>query len=514
MGWRGFVGAGARCVRSASGRAPPAICPCEGCHARRRRDAWSARAVRRRNARRRRRTRGRTHRGRWARNPSPSAPSWRPQHGAPSFQARLEVRPTVSSASDHPPNEGGGALHADIKFRLNPIRNRRSAKDSPHPLTGISRCRQHEKLRSRPPRDSQRFAESRHRLSSLPAATRPATRMRLASLVAAVAAAPRLSTRTSRAPRDRVGGVRARTHRPRVRGRAFASAARDDPGPFPRSWPAPMGEIVSDKVAYKRYLTVFDREVEFAAKDAPGHAPHRVAYDIVGHPKSNFQFTVVFPFPSATAGAEPQVTLIREYIQASNAMGYSLPTGSFDPAKHANLEDAAVNELAEEARLEGGAMTPPPRRPLAPRLHRVQVVREQVQTVRVRGPDTSRRAPGEGPGRIFHRGGTGGDRSVARADVRRVDDAPVHNHRADGAQRARPGRIVAAMMRRARGRRDDKKERVQRVRVVGSTLGVGFSFVENARRRTRPAPRLPVPRVSSHAEDELDNLPPRAPPGL
>ena len=25
---------------------------------------------------------------------------------------------------------------------------------------------------------------------------------------------------------------------------------------------------------------------------------------------------------------------------------------------------------------------------------------------------------------------------------------------------------------------------------------------------------LPVPRVSSHAEDELDNLPPRAPPGL
>ena len=50
----------------------------------------------------------------------------------------------VSSASDHPPNEGaGGALHADIKFRLNPIRNRRGAKDSPHPLTGISRCRQH-----------------------------------------------------------------------------------------------------------------------------------------------------------------------------------------------------------------------------------------------------------------------------------------------------------------------------------------------------------------------------------
>ena len=92
-----------------------------------------------------------------------------------------------------------------------------------------------------------------------------------------------------------------------------------------------MGEIVSDKVAYKRYLTVFDREVEFAAKDAPGHAPHRVAYDIVGHPKSNFQFTVVFPFHPATAGAEPQVTLIREYIQASNAMGYSSPPGRSTP---------------------------------------------------------------------------------------------------------------------------------------------------------------------------------------
>ena len=114
-----------------------------------------------------------------------------------------------------------------------------------------------------------------------------------------------------------------------------------------------MGEIVSDKVAYKRYLTVFDREVEFAAEDAPEDAPHRVAYDIVGHPKSNFQFTVVFPFHPATAADEPQVTLIREYIQASNAMGYSLPTGSFDPAKHATLADAAVDELAEEARLRG-----------------------------------------------------------------------------------------------------------------------------------------------------------------
>ena len=38
-------------------------------------------------------------------------------------------------------------------------------------------------------------------------------------------------------------------------------------------------------------------------------------------------------------------------------MGYSLPTGSFDPKKHANFADVAVDELAEEARLRGGVMT-------------------------------------------------------------------------------------------------------------------------------------------------------------
>jgi hypothetical protein len=51
-----------------------------------------------------------------------------------------------------------------------------------------------------------------------------------------------------------------------------------------------------------------------------------------------------------------EVTLIREYIQSANAMGYSLPTGSFDHKKHASLLDVATAELAEEARLEGGAM--------------------------------------------------------------------------------------------------------------------------------------------------------------
>lgn len=50
------------------------------------------------------------------------------------------------------------------------------------------------------------------------------------------------------------------------------------------------------------------------------------------------------------------MTLIREYIQSTNAMGYSLPTGSFDRRKHASLKDVAIAELAEEAWLEGGTL--------------------------------------------------------------------------------------------------------------------------------------------------------------
>lgn len=117
-----------------------------------------------------------------------------------------------------------------------------------------------------------------------------------------------------------------------------------------------MGRIVREDVAHQRYLTVFDREVEF---DIPGEsAPTRINYDIVGHPRSRFQFSVVFPFhPRDASNPLPTVTLIREYMQGSNAMGYSLPTGSFDPKKHANFADVAVDELAEEARLRGGIMT-------------------------------------------------------------------------------------------------------------------------------------------------------------
>ena len=117
-----------------------------------------------------------------------------------------------------------------------------------------------------------------------------------------------------------------------------------------------------EEAAYSRYLTVFDREVEFHptsdARGRDGDPPIRIRYDVVGHPRSAFQFAVVFPFHPATDGRPAEVTLVREYIQATNARGVSLPTGSLDPKRHRDLSEAAAAELAEEARLEGGELIP------------------------------------------------------------------------------------------------------------------------------------------------------------
>ena len=66
-----------------------------------------------------------------------------------------------------------------------------------------------------------------------------------------------------------------------------------------------MGEIISEEVRYNRYLTVFDREVEFTTEqdggDGEATTSTRIKYDIVGHPKNGFQFAVVFPFHPATS---------------------------------------------------------------------------------------------------------------------------------------------------------------------------------------------------------------------
>ena len=57
-----------------------------------------------------------------------------------------------------------------------------------------------------------------------------------------------------------------------------------------------MGHVVKEEVMHKRYLSVYNREVEFKNPGGgadEGKVPKRIAYDIVGHPKSAFQFVVV-----------------------------------------------------------------------------------------------------------------------------------------------------------------------------------------------------------------------------
>ena len=48
------------------------------------------------------------------------------------------------------------------------------------------------------------------------------------------------------------------------------------------------------------------------------------------------------------------MTLVREYAQGLNRLVWGLPTGGFDPARHADLAACAAAELSEEARLAGG----------------------------------------------------------------------------------------------------------------------------------------------------------------
>ena len=172
-------------------------------------------------------------------------------------------------------------------------------------------------------------------------------------------ASPRLARRRETSSRVRSPAPRAASSSSGTEGTADADTRKEEGithGELsPPSWPSAMGRIVREDVAHQRYLTVFDREVEF---DVPGQtSPRRIKYDIVGHPRSKFQFSVVFPFhPPDDTNPHPSVTLIREYMQGSNDMGYSLPTGSFDPKKHADFADVAKDELAEEARLRGGDM--------------------------------------------------------------------------------------------------------------------------------------------------------------
>eukprot|EP00200_Dunaliella_tertiolecta_P006050 CAMPEP_0202358498 /NCGR_PEP_ID=MMETSP1126-20121109/12143_1 /ASSEMBLY_ACC=CAM_ASM_000457 /TAXON_ID=3047 /ORGANISM="Dunaliella tertiolecta, Strain CCMP1320" /LENGTH=201 /DNA_ID=CAMNT_0048951675 /DNA_START=186 /DNA_END=791 /DNA_ORIENTATION=- len=116
----------------------------------------------------------------------------------------------------------------------------------------------------------------------------------------------------------------------------------------------PKFELIEESVAYKRYLTLFDRQVRVTSEKT-GQAT-TLAYDVIGHPRCNFRFAVVLPFHTASKDTDAQVTMIREFCQGPNAVCYNLPTGGFDPAKHTSIEDCARAELSEEALLKGGEL--------------------------------------------------------------------------------------------------------------------------------------------------------------
>lgn len=74
-------------------------------------------------------------------------------------------------------------------------------------------------------------------------------------------------------------------------------------------------------------------------------------FDVIGHPRANFHFCVVFPYhppPQGNDWRQGEVTLIKEYAQGPNQMVYGLPAGSFHVGKHESLEDCARAELSEE----------------------------------------------------------------------------------------------------------------------------------------------------------------------
>jgi hypothetical protein len=127
------------------------------------------------------------------------------------------------------------------------------------------------------------------------------------------------------------------------------------------------GRIVSEEALHSRYMTVYDRVVEFEEPSASSSSgagaratttTRRFAYDVVGHPKNDFKFVVVAPFHSreTTTSGEPEFTIVREYAQGSNSECIVLPSGAFEKGKHRTMYDVAAGELREEARVVGGTL--------------------------------------------------------------------------------------------------------------------------------------------------------------
>ena len=93
-----------------------------------------------------------------------------------------------------------------------------------------------------------------------------------------------------------------------------------------------------------------DDDVPSLAKlDASGEGK-TVRWHIVGCPLGNFSSVVIFPFDSRTGTC----SLIREYCPGVHDVKSGIPGGLYEQGKHANLLNAAQDELNEEAGLAGG----------------------------------------------------------------------------------------------------------------------------------------------------------------
>lgn len=129
---------------------------------------------------------------------------------------------------------------------------------------------------------------------------------------------------------------------------------QEHPQPTRSLIPMQQFDVESETAVHQRYLTVYNRKVRFCAHERPTEC-HTLEFDVVGHPRANFSFSVTFPFHPYKDGRKGgEVTLIREYAQGPNALMYCLPTGALDPQRHADLQECAARELSEEAWLAGG----------------------------------------------------------------------------------------------------------------------------------------------------------------
>ncbi|TPX53833.1 hypothetical protein PhCBS80983_g06141 [Powellomyces hirtus] len=102
-------------------------------------------------------------------------------------------------------------------------------------------------------------------------------------------------------------------------------------------------KVVSEQEAYRRYISVWHRKVEYP----DGRV---VDWDVAGHDTPNPSFSVTFPFDTKSK----TTSLIIEYAQGTNDLKYTFAAGGFDTKKHKTIMDTARQELSEESRLTGG----------------------------------------------------------------------------------------------------------------------------------------------------------------